>query len=108
MSTTPELTLYDYWLSSACYRVRIALNLKGLRHARKSVHLVKDGGEQHSAASVSEHQTRPCVLAVKYVLDGNRIGVVARQDFTDAFVDVAQSLGQRLIRVGADHAAFQK
>jgi maleylacetoacetate isomerase len=25
-----ELTLYGYWRSSAAYRVRIALNLKGL------------------------------------------------------------------------------
>ncbi len=50
MSTEPQLTLYDYWRSSACYRVRIALNLKGLAYTQKPVHLVKNGGEQHSAA----------------------------------------------------------
>ncbi|NCT67466.1 MAG: maleylacetoacetate isomerase [Rhodanobacteraceae bacterium] len=50
MSTESPLTLYDYWRSSACYRVRIALNLKGLAYAQKPVHLVRDGGEQHGAA----------------------------------------------------------
>ncbi|MGH8184874.1 MAG: maleylacetoacetate isomerase [Rhodanobacteraceae bacterium] len=42
-----ELTLYGYWRSSAAYRVRIALNLKGLAHTIKPVHLLRDGGEQH-------------------------------------------------------------
>ncbi|WP_439858830.1 maleylacetoacetate isomerase [Pseudomonas sp. MBLB4136] len=48
MST--ELRLYGYWRSSAAYRVRIALNLKGLAYRQVPVHLVKDGGEQHGAA----------------------------------------------------------
>jgi len=41
------VVLYDYWRSSASYRVRIALNLKGLSYEQKSVHLVRDGGEQN-------------------------------------------------------------
>ena len=41
------LKLYDYWRSSACYRARIALNLKGLNYELVPVHLVRDGGEQH-------------------------------------------------------------
>ncbi|TAN07250.1 MAG: maleylacetoacetate isomerase [Rhodanobacteraceae bacterium] len=40
-------TLYSYWRSSAAYRVRIALNLKGMDYALAPVHLVRDGGEQH-------------------------------------------------------------
>lgn len=40
--------LYGYWRSSAAYRVRIALNLKGLDYQQRSVHLVNNGGEQHS------------------------------------------------------------
>jgi maleylacetoacetate isomerase len=36
--------LYTYFRSSAAYRVRIALNLKGLAYEMQSVHLVKDGG----------------------------------------------------------------
>lgn len=39
--------LYGYWRSSAAYRVRIALNLKGIEVEHRSVHLVRDGGEQH-------------------------------------------------------------
>ena len=40
------LTLYTYFRSSAAYRVRIALNLKGLPHESVPVHLLRDGGEQ--------------------------------------------------------------
>ncbi len=47
------MKLYGYWRSSAAYRVRIALNLKGLDAEHISVHLVKDGGQQHHAEYVS-------------------------------------------------------
>ena len=41
-----SLVLYTYWRSSAAYRVRIALNLKGLPYEARPVHLVNEGGEQ--------------------------------------------------------------
>lgn len=41
------MKLYGYWRSSTAYRVRIALNLKGLTAEQVPVHLVRDGGEQH-------------------------------------------------------------
>ena len=41
------MKLYTYFRSSAAYRVRIALNLKGLRYEMVPVHLTKDGGQQH-------------------------------------------------------------
>ena len=40
--------LYTYFRSSAAYRVRIALNLKGLPYKSVPVHLLRDGGEQHA------------------------------------------------------------
>lgn len=42
-------TLYGYWRSSASYRVRIALALKGIAYTPQAIHLVRDGGEQHQA-----------------------------------------------------------
>ncbi len=44
------LRLYTYFRSSAAYRVRIALNLKGLPYEAVPVHLLRAGGEQHAAA----------------------------------------------------------
>jgi len=38
-----EMKLYDYFRSSASYRVRIALNLKNLEPERTFVHLRKNG-----------------------------------------------------------------
>ncbi len=38
------VTLYSFFRSSAAYRVRIALNLKGLRYDTAGIHLQKEGG----------------------------------------------------------------
>jgi maleylpyruvate isomerase len=38
--------LYSYFRSSAAYRARIALNLKGLSYEMESIHLTKEGGKQ--------------------------------------------------------------
>ncbi len=42
------MKLYSYFRSSAAYRVRIALNLKGLPYGMVPIHLTKDGGRQHT------------------------------------------------------------
>lgn len=44
------MKLYTYFRSSAAYRVRIALALKGLAYDPVPVHLLRDGGQQNSAA----------------------------------------------------------
>lgn len=38
------MKIYSYFRSSAAYRLRIALNFKGIAYETVSVHLVKDGG----------------------------------------------------------------
>ncbi len=47
------MKLYGYWRSTAAYRVRIALHLKGIDFDSISIHLVKNGGEQHKANYVA-------------------------------------------------------
>ena len=44
------IRLYNYFRSSASYRVRIALNLKKLPFEYHAVHLTRGGGEQFTAA----------------------------------------------------------
>lgn len=44
------MRLYTYYRSTAAYRVRIALALKGLQAEQVPVHLVRNGGEQHAPA----------------------------------------------------------
>lgn len=63
----PTLKLYGYWRSSAAYRVRIALNLKRLAFENLPVHLVKDGGQQHSA----EYRALNPQALVPLLVDGN-------------------------------------
>jgi len=48
--SSPTLTLYGYWRSSAAYRVRIGLNLKKLAYLQIPVHLLQAGGQQHANA----------------------------------------------------------
>jgi len=43
-----DFTLYNYYRSSTSYRVRIALNFKKIPYDYKAVHLLNNGGEQHS------------------------------------------------------------
>jgi maleylpyruvate isomerase len=41
--------LYSFFRSSAAYRVRIALNIKGVEHDYIAKHLIKNGGEHRAA-----------------------------------------------------------
>ena len=57
------LVLHSYWRSSASYRVRIALQLKGLPYEYVPVHLVRNGGAQFQPGHVALNpQSRVPVL----------------------------------------------
>ncbi len=66
-----EFALYTFGPSSAAYRARIALNLKGLSPEYRSIHLTKDGGVQHSGAY---KQVNPQGLIPTLLHDGHVIG----------------------------------
>jgi maleylacetoacetate isomerase len=63
-----RIILYDYYRSSACYRVRIALNLKGVDYEKKPVNLLK--GEQ---ASEEYRKENPQGLVPMLEIDGHRL-----------------------------------
>jgi maleylacetoacetate isomerase len=65
------MELYSYWRSSAAYRVRIALALKGLQVDLNPVHLLKDGGQQRQAAyqAVNPAQLVPTLVDEDFVLN---------------------------------------
>ncbi|MEO1322942.1 MAG: maleylacetoacetate isomerase [Pseudomonadota bacterium] len=58
------MKLYDYWRSSACYRLRIALNLKGLAYTSEEVNLHPDMLGQNSDAyrAINPQQRVPTVI----------------------------------------------
>ena len=60
--------LYDYWRSSAAYRVRIALNLKGVDYESRQVDLRE--GEQRSA---DYRALNPQGLVPMLEIDGHRL-----------------------------------
>ena len=62
------MILYDYWRSSAAFRVRIALNLKGLQAERRFVHLRR--GEQRSPGY---REVNPQALVPMLVVGERRI-----------------------------------
>ncbi|KAF6036966.1 GSTZ1 [Bugula neritina] len=62
--------LFSYFRSSASWRVRIALALKGIDYEYKAVHLVKDGGEQHKAEYL---QLNPLGLVPCLIIDGHTL-----------------------------------
>ncbi|HEY6578381.1 MAG TPA: maleylacetoacetate isomerase [Rhizomicrobium sp.] len=70
-ATSPDFTLYGYFRSSAAFRVRIALNLKGIAAEQKFVHLLKGGGEQHRP---DYRAVNPQELVPTLMHDGHAIG----------------------------------
>lgn len=64
----PKPILYDYWRSSAAYRVRIALNLKGIDYESRQIDLRDD--EQKSADYLA---LNPQGLVPTLEIDGHRL-----------------------------------
>lgn len=67
------MKLFGYWRSSAAYRVRIALHLKDIECESVPVHLVKDGGEQHSEAYIALNPTHLVPTLVDNTNDGELV-----------------------------------
>ena len=65
-----NLKLYSYWRSSAAYRVRIALNLKGLEFETIPVSLIDGGGAQHAPQYAAEVNPQEMVPVLR---DGQRM-----------------------------------
>lgn len=64
------MILYSYWRSTAAYRVRIALNLKGIAYDTVPVDLVADGGQQHAPDYVAKN---PAHLVPTLELSGGKL-----------------------------------
>ena len=74
------MKLYTYFRSSAAYRARIALNLKGVTTEQISIHLTKDGGKQHSP---EYRAVNPQRRVPSLVLDNGTDRIVDSSDVAD-------------------------
>ncbi|MBB4132431.1 maleylacetoacetate isomerase [Xanthomonas sp. 3075] len=86
-----QLELFSYWRSSAAYRVRIGLQLKGLAYVAHPVHLVRDGGEQHAPtyAQLNPQQLVPTLRHGAVVIPQS---LAILEYLEDAFPDSARLL----------------
>lgn len=63
------MRLYGYWRSSATWRVRIGLRIKGVAHEVVPVHLIRDGGEHRLPAHLARNPMGQ-VPVLELVVDG--------------------------------------
>ena len=63
-----RIVLYDYYRSSACYRVRIALNLKGVEYETRPVNLLESEQKSDEYRAVN-----PQGLVPMLEIDGHRL-----------------------------------
>lgn len=78
MSEAPTYTLYSYFRSSASFRVRAALRLKGIAYRYEPVHLVAGGGEHLLPAYRALNPMAELPTLVVHGPDGAPIAVLAQ------------------------------
>jgi maleylpyruvate isomerase len=77
-----EFALFSYFRSSASFRARIALNLKGITYDYKAVHLLKEGGEQFNPEYAKLNPSRQVpTLIHKGVAIGQTMAII---DYLDS------------------------
>lgn len=95
------IKLYSYFRSSSSYRVRIALNLKGLEHEIIPVHLLADGGEQFKPQfkSLNEASKIPVLIHNGQTL-AQSISIIEYLDetFTDKNLYPTNAANKALVR----------
>jgi maleylpyruvate isomerase len=69
-----KLRLYSYWRSSCSWRVRLALELKGLQYEIVPVHLIRAGGQQHAQEYSATNPLRQ-VPVLELAMDGHLVRV---------------------------------
>lgn len=77
------IRLYDYWRSSAAYRVRIALNLKGTPYERVPVNILPGADEQFGAEYRARNpQMRVPAIEVDGRMAGQSLAIIEWMDET--------------------------
>lgn len=93
------MQFFGYWRSSAAYRCRIAFNLKGVEYAFQSVHLRRNGGEQHASdyVGLNPQHLVPTLVSGERVL-GQSLAIIEWLDETHP--------GPRLLPANSDAKAM--
>ena len=76
------LTLYSYWRSSASYRVRIALHYKNIKFETKPIHLLKEGGDQHSPvySTINPSKSVPTLVVDNQIILTQSLSIIEYLD----------------------------
>jgi len=87
MSGLEDVVLHNYWRSSSSWRVRLALEAKGVSYTYEAVHLVKDGGQQHTDAYSGRNAMRQ-VPTLEATLNGEPVVVAQSMAIMELLSDV--------------------